>query len=304
MRSHRRVSLRDAHRAGIESEGRRGAPSNRGEPGALKGISTALVLLGTICAFPLRAAVVPGERPLVEVIVEVPEGAPTEIVRERNATPDRLIVRTEKNEEGSVRIRLVNVGDADVRFEVRVDHKNPNGCGFHLDVLHPRWERPVHLRWFDCAAEEKSNAEWDFPPTSKLAGGGGNCLPLCYEITNLPFAPAGAVPDGGGIPGTPLKIAKEHDGRLIMTWGPSCNTSDTDYEIYEGAIGEFEKHAPLVCSTEGNTMRAIDPVRGGRYYIVVPRNDRREGSYGTRSDGSERGQGAPACLVQEAAPCK
>ena len=58
----------------------------------------------------------------------------------------------------------------------------------------------------------------------------------------------------------PLLIAKAEGGKLALTWGPSCNISDQDYEIYEGPLGEFAKHVPLVFSdpaTEPARIRAM-----------------------------------------------
>jgi len=241
---------------------------------------------------------------LLEVIVKVPEGAPPEVVREQRAPPEKLSVRIERGEDGFVKIRLVNFNDADVRFAVRADRKNPNGCGLAFDVLHPTRKRPVHLSWFDCSEERQLNAEQDFPPAAKWDGGGGICdVPQCYEITNLPFMPAGAVPDGGTVQGSPLQIAKEREGKLVLSWDPSCIDSDVDYEIYEGSLQKFGSHTPILCSTQGSTTKIIDPGKGNRYYLIVPRNEHREGSYGMRSDRSERGQGSKACLIQQTISC-
>ena len=45
------------------------------------------------------------------------------------------------------------------------------------------------------------------------------------------------------------------------------------------------------------------PAAGDRYYLVVPRNTAREGSYGTRSGGAERPAGLGQCAAQLIASC-
>jgi hypothetical protein len=45
------------------------------------------------------------------------------------------------------------------------------------------------------------------------------------------------------------------------------------------------------------------PLAGGTYYLVVPLNAAREGSYGTTNEGLERSVGDNACLPQQIAAC-
>ena len=94
---------------------------------------------------------------------------------------------------------------------------------------------------------------------------------------SLPVA-AGTVPDGWTVPGSPLKVVRGPEQTLVLTWGPSCNSSDLDYEIYEGPLPQFQAHKPIVCSTDGNTTKTINPDKGNRY--------------------------SAACLVQKTARCK
>jgi hypothetical protein len=113
-------------------------------------------------------------------------------------------------------------------------------------------------------------------------------------------AGAGGVPEGDGSPGSPgLEIAHAPGGDILLTWGPSCSAGGTDYEIYEGVIGDFNSHVPVACTTGGLTSRTITPSAGSAYYLVVPRTAVGEGSYGTRSDGTERAPSASPCLPQE-----
>ena len=122
----------------------------------------------------------------------------------------------------------------------------------------------------------------------------------------------GGVPGSGGIPGTPLTIEQapggeitlSSEGEITLSWGASCLTNDSDYEIYEGTLGDFASHTPRFCTTSGATAKTFLPAAAGNtYYLVVPRNDDREGSYGLRSDGLERPQGVSACLIQKTGSC-
>jgi hypothetical protein len=111
--------------------------------------------------------------------------------------------------------------------------------------------------------------------------------------------PAGWVPTD-----TPLMLDKRLGTSLRLTWGPSCLSADTDYEIYEGQLGNFASHAPHYCSTNGETGVNLTPGDGDMYYLVVPRNLSWEGSYGTTSDGTERPRGTSACLPQAVGACE
>jgi hypothetical protein len=139
----------------------------------------------------------------------------------------------------------------------------------------------------------------------------GNPLPAgagldigAHEYTIAPPHPAGRVPDGAEVPGTPLMLARTGaPGEIVMTWDDSCVPEDDDYEIYEGALGDFTDHAPLRCSTGGATAWAGPVAPGSTWFVVAPRSDNREGSYGADSSGAQRPPSAAACLPQEIAPC-
>ena len=103
---------------------------------------------------------------------------------------------------------------------------------------------------------------------------------------------AGRISDG-----SQLVVAKA-DAEISLSWGASCVAGDTDYEIYEGAQGDFTSHTPKLCTTLQATSATFSPAAGSSYYLVVPRNADREGSYGADSDGLERAQGTASCLDQ------
>jgi hypothetical protein len=103
--------------------------------------------------------------------------------------------------------------------------------------------------------------------------------PLACAGTAAP--PAGAVPNGHTVPGAPLLLVRDSVGDLILTWGISCSSGDDDYIIYEGSISEgFASHAPRTCSTNRLTSAVLEPGGGDHYYLVVPRNESREGAQG------------------------
>jgi hypothetical protein len=108
----------------------------------------------------------------------------------------------------------------------------------------------------------------------------------------------GRIPDGGNAPGTPLTVDKALGTEITLSWASSCHIADGDYEIYEGTIGEFGIRDAKFCSTGGATTKTFEPGAGSVYYLVVPRNQDREGSYGTNSAGDQRLPAAGACLVQ------
>ncbi len=112
---------------------------------------------------------------------------------------------------------------------------------------------------------------------------------------------AGRVPDGSG--GPPLSVARAAGGAVIVAWGASCLASDTDYEVYEGWLADCSSHLPVACSTGGASSLTFIPQPGDRYFLAVPRNGSREGSYGLRSGGLERPPSTAACVPQQIGGC-
>lgn len=113
---------------------------------------------------------------------------------------------------------------------------------------------------------------------------------------------AGAVPDGGSVPGIPLTITENGDGDLVLSWGASCAARDSDYYVYEGTLGSNYSHAARLCSTGGMTTVTLSTDGLSHYYLVVPKSGAVEGSYGVASNGVARPPGVPACAPQAVAP--
>lgn len=118
-----------------------------------------------------------------------------------------------------------------------------------------------------------------------------------------PAVGAGSIPDGGSVPGAPLTVAKADAERITLEWTASCHEADVDYEIYEGEIGRFPSHALQFCSTGNETTKTYRPASDDAYFLVVPRDATREGSYGLTRDGAERAPAIEACLPQSMLGC-
>ena len=104
-----------------------------------------------------------------------------------------------------------------------------------------------------------------------------------------------------GLLGPPLTVTRAGTD-LDLAWAGSCDQA-SDFEIYEGDLGNPRSKSPLRCSTGGATTARITPSSGARFYLVVPRTASVEGSYGLTSAGLERQPDAGACLPQSIATC-
>ncbi len=120
-----------------------------------------------------------------------------------------------------------------------------------------------------------------------------------------PLGPAGGVPDGDEIAGTMLTVSRSGN-QITLSWGASCSPEDDDYSIYEGTIGNFQDHAPRVCSTGGLASHTLSPWTGpsSSYFLVAPRNETFQGSLGQSSAGVPRTAGESPCLPQSVGSCE
>jgi hypothetical protein len=152
-----------------------------------------------------------------------------------------------------------------------------------------------HIRLFpDCNGNGVSDV-------TDLQGGTVDC-----NVNHVPdeceSAPvcltAGTVPETGAGRISILKIGAD----LRLAWGASCQADDTDYAVYEGTLGSFASHVPRFCSTGGSTFKLFTPASGSTYFLVVPTQVVREGSYGLKSSG-ERPPSATACFPQATGAC-
>ena len=130
------------------------------------------------------------------------------------------------------------------------------------------------------------------PPVHDITSAG-----LSGYIVKLDTSAVGA----GDIDDT-LDVRLVAGSRVELSWNPSCAGTDDDYAVYEGTIRAWTSHMPVACTTGGAGTITFDPAPGNMYYLVVPRNSLREGSYGTTSGGTPRPQAAAACVPQQIAP--
>ena len=140
---------------------------------------------------------------------------------------------------------------------------------------------------------------------------------LRYATATTPFAQRGrwvTVPWGGWNETmlrttAPAPVAAGRSGSfdlvksglgVTMFWSgaASCNAADTDHAIYEGSLGNFTSHVPVTCSTAPGHSWNFTPAAGNRYFLLVPINATREGSYGLGPGGAERPVSGLACRPQ------
>jgi alpha-tubulin suppressor-like RCC1 family protein len=130
------------------------------------------------------------------------------------------------------------------------------------------------------------------------------CAPplFCSEIFDS--CVQGTQSAAGRVGGSSLRLQKA-GANLTLTWGASCLGTDTDYAVYEGTVGgTFTSHASRLCGTSGLTTATFASAAGSTYYLIVPRNSAREGSYGTRTGGIERPVGLGECAAQLLGSCQ
>ena len=107
---------------------------------------------------------------------------------------------------------------------------------------------------------------------------------------------------GGGAPGRipALQVNKSvlAPGQLDLAWAASCSGEATDYAVYEGTLGSWYSHNPVLCTTSGALAATLTPASGDRYYLVVPETAVREGSLGVDSAGIERPRSGDRCRTE------
>ncbi len=121
------------------------------------------------------------------------------------------------------------------------------------------------------------------------------------DTTGRSSGPApGSVGDGNMVPGVPLSAQRNSgDPTLVdLQWGASCGETATDYSVHEGTLGDWYSHGATLCTTSGMTFATLAPSAGNRYFLIVPLDANREGSYGKDSLAVERPRSARLCRVQ------
>ncbi len=102
-----------------------------------------------------------------------------------------------------------------------------------------------------------------------------------------------------------LSVNKAGGNAYTLEWFGSCSAGDDDYEIYQGAIGSWTSHEPILggCSTGGATAANIPDPGFNAYYLVVPTDGLTEGSYGEHTVTGERPVSTLQCRPQGLGNC-
>lgn len=124
------------------------------------------------------------------------------------------------------------------------------------------------------------------------------CDLICDDIPGSCPECAGVIPDGALGQGVPFTVDGLPGGQIRLSWGSPCTSSEGDFAVYEGNLGDFSSHVPVACSTGGLMALTFVPAAGDSYYLVVPRSLSFEGSYGTDSRRLQRPPSPSACLPQ------
>ena len=175
-----------------------------------------------------------------------------------------------------------------------------------LKRLAARGLRPLNRRWspyrspFDVLTVPSPRAAIRLPAWVAEPERWGPALEAsqlgeaCPCITG--YSP-GRVPDGAGLPGSPLWIerALSVPTDIVLDWSASCSRESVDYAVYEGLMGSWYARSARLCSTGGALSATLAPQAGNRYYLVVPLDSDAEGSYGVDSNGAERPPAGTPC---------
>lgn len=125
---------------------------------------------------------------------------------------------------------------------------------------------------------------------------------LLVVCSILPVTQAARAEAAGRVAAPGLRVDRATNDRVTLTWPGSCLAGDTDFEVYERALGDPGGFEPVTCTTHGATTYTYTPVADS-CFLVVPRNASHEGSYGADGSGVERLPSAMACLPQEVSDC-
>jgi hypothetical protein len=126
---------------------------------------------------------------------------------------------------------------------------------------------------------------------------------VCACATVLATLPVQAQAAGDVVADPGLRVVRGTDAEVTLSWAGSCLATDTDFEVYEGELGDPGSFEPVTCTTGGATTYTYEPAPGNRAFLVVARNATREGSYGRDGAGIERPFPPAACLPQEISVC-
>lgn len=196
---------------------------------------------------------------------------------------------------------------------IYTDNRNETGVGDSVDVygvgITPGGAAVCGNSAIEAGeACDGSNLGGQTCATFSCTGGGTlSCNAGCTSVNTsaclgCPGTGAGTVPDGRFTPGPLLNVTKAAGSNITLTWGAACGAG-SDYATYEGNLEASNSLQQRFCSSGGATTVTLAPSAANRYYLVTPLSGGNEGSYGKKSDGTERSPAATACVPQIVAVC-
>jgi hypothetical protein len=126
---------------------------------------------------------------------------------------------------------------------------------------------------------------------------------LGLDNPRITFSPPNPAP--GEVP--TIVLHRLTDGQLELLWD-STSCSSLDFAVYEGQLGSWYTHQPVLCSNGASFSAVIDPAPDNTYYLVVAQGVNEEGSYGRAFDFStqtetERPPSTAACMFSQHLGC-
>ncbi len=104
---------------------------------------------------------------------------------------------------------------------------------------------------------------------------------------------------------TLLTVDRISPTEIELGWSSSGCAGALDHAIYEGAIGTWNDTEPATCTdTASDLTETLTVTESDRFFVVVPLNLDREGSYGLDGSGIERmASGVDACYAVQDLSC-
>jgi hypothetical protein len=127
---------------------------------------------------------------------------------------------------------------------------------------------------------------------------------VCFDVVDFG---TDTVTVGSPAPGRtppPIRLGKVSPTEILLQWSASACEGALDYAIYAGAVGDWDSHAFLTChDADGDLTEIVEVSSGDRYFLIVPQNLDREGSYGTDGESTERPAAVDPCIAAQDLGC-
>jgi len=139
----------------------------------------------------------------------------------------------------------------------------------------------VHFGLGNATIAETLVVEWPSGIVQTRSAVAVDTLHAIVEDTTTP-----AVPDGAGVPGTPL-VASRSGSDVIVSWD-AATCPAVEVNVYHGAIGDFSAFSGGSCGLPPIGTATL-PIPGDSWFLVAATDGvSTDGSYGKDSSGAER----------------